>query len=560
MATTSGRRGLVLLLAAAVAVVASAVALNAHRGGGGGADRFVAAADVQPIVDGAADHRVERAAAERADRRRANIFASGAVQKHASHTVSPYSEQGDAGDCTALARDVGLATHGFGLRALHAALKQRRAAQEKPGPLFLSPASLVMAMGVLMQGASDSEAAAIGAMLGLAGGHPVHGRKGGGGGDTVGDASGHWARCLGRGVQGTQRDGAATALGDMAAYLAVGEDNDVAESANESDNASNSPKHAAAAKRGGLVSIANAVWIGAGAQLEPRFEEAMQDHFAGEVHETRFGTSAATRDIDAWVASRTRGMIPSLGATFPASVRAVITNAVYFDVSWERAFEPSRTIDDQFARGWGPGGERGGKLELVDAKFLCAEGKFHYGESPLFTAVAIPYTATATATTADGVSSAGPVYEALFVLPRKIGAELDVVAELAANPDDLVAFRDGLRLRKGHVEIPRVRGMETTLEMTRVLGAIGFDPSSARLDGIVRGDRVRVSEVLHKTVLDVTEEGTKAAAVTGITMRALVRPAIPIDPPFRFIAHQPVILIIRDVRTAAALFTGIVTL
>ncbi|HZM26057.1 MAG TPA: serpin family protein, partial [Gemmatimonadales bacterium] len=65
-----------------------------------------------------------------------------------------------------------------------------------------------------------------------------------------------------------------------------------------------------------------------------------------------------------------------------------------------------------------------------------------------------------------------------------------------------------------------------------------------------------LSEVVQKTWLVVDEEGTEAAAVTGITMEAtsaLVR-----RPPIPFVVNRPFIYALRDTKTGLVLFLGLV--
>jgi serpin B len=65
-----------------------------------------------------------------------------------------------------------------------------------------------------------------------------------------------------------------------------------------------------------------------------------------------------------------------------------------------------------------------------------------------------------------------------------------------------------------------------------------------------------ISAVLHKAYVDVNEEGTEAAAATGIIMRATaVRIPRPEEPPV-FRADHPFVFAIRDNRNGAVLFIG----
>jgi serpin B len=63
-----------------------------------------------------------------------------------------------------------------------------------------------------------------------------------------------------------------------------------------------------------------------------------------------------------------------------------------------------------------------------------------------------------------------------------------------------------------------------------------------------------ISDVLHKTFVEVNEEGTEAAAVTGVKMMATAMPR-PEDK-FSFVCDHPFLCAIRDDVTGSVLFLG----
>jgi serpin B len=76
----------------------------------------------------------------------------------------------------------------------------------------------------------------------------------------------------------------------------------------------------------------------------------------------------------------------------------------------------------------------------------------------------------------------------------------------------------------------------------------------ADFSGIDPKRGLAISEAVHKAFVDVSEQGTEAAAATGITMRTttMYRP----EPPVVFRADHPFIFLIRDTRTGVVLFIG----
>jgi len=114
---------------------------------------------------------------------------------------------------------------------------------------------------------------------------------------------------------------------------------------------------------------------------------------------------------------------------------------------------------------------------------------------------------------------------------------------------------------QGEIALPRFK-VEYEIGLNDALKALGmgiaFDPNRADFSGIVQGSvKAFISEVKHKTFAEVNEEGTEAAAVTSVEMRATsaMRP----DKTFRMIVDHPFFCAIRDNKTGTLLFMGSIT-
>ena len=79
-----------------------------------------------------------------------------------------------------------------------------------------------------------------------------------------------------------------------------------------------------------------------------------------------------------------------------------------------------------------------------------------------------------------------------------------------------------------------------------------FTPGEADLTGMSSEEELFVSAVIHKAFIDVNEEGTEAAAATGVAVKAtaaILEPAV-------FRADHPFAFLIRDSGTGSILFLG----
>jgi serpin B len=208
-----------------------------------------------------------------------------------------------------------------------------------------------------------------------------------------------------------------------------------------------------------------------------------------------------------------------------------LINAIYFKGRWQDEFEKSLTEDGVFRSAGG--GEK--KVPMMNRS-----GSFRYGEDASLQVVRLPY---------------GGGRMAMYVfLPRTA----DGLGELLRTLDErsLGEWAGKLRTLDGDVTIPRFKiayecGLASALKAMGMKSA--FDAGSADFSGMSQQE-LFISEVKHKAVVDVNEEGTEAAAVTSIEMRVTSALA-PMDR-FSFVADRPFFFVIRDDATGALLFMG----
>jgi serpin B len=104
------------------------------------------------------------------------------------------------------------------------------------------------------------------------------------------------------------------------------------------------------------------------------------------------------------------------------------------------------------------------------------------------------------------------------------------------------------------VAIPKFKA-EYELSLKDALVSLGMEEAftgAADFTKINEGGNIFISEVKHKTYIDVNEKGTEAAAVTSVEMKLTA-----ILDPIEFIADRPFLYTIRDTETGSILFSGI---
>lgn len=282
------------------------------------------------------------------------------------------------------------------------------------------------------------------------------------------------------------------------------------------------------------LAIANAVWGSETLPWRESFLERLRNRFGADIRLVDFAEAGTVGRINEWVAEETEGMIPSLVDDLPDNTGMVLTNAVYFRGFWTTPFDAERTQPEAFILA-------GGETRNVPM-MRRYDTRYRYAEAETFQAVALPY--------GDGS------VEMLVLVPRT-GPE----GEALATPATLAAAVGEVRLqpRPGTVALPRLDlAFEAALkEAMSGLGLeLAFSPQRADFSGMaeVEPGVLYLDNVLHKTALTLDEEGTEAAAVTGVVVgvTSAVQPAAP----FTLVADHPFVFAIRHIGTNALLFLG----
>jgi len=284
----------------------------------------------------------------------------------------------------------------------------------------------------------------------------------------------------------------------------------------------------------------NQLFVAKGLALQPRWLEITRTNYAAEAMTTDFAHDAQgeTARINHWVSQQTNAKIPAIvpaGALDPLTLM-VLVNAVYFDMPWDEQFTKSLTTNQPFH-------VDAGHAKTVPLMFK--QHALHYAQKPGFQIAALPY--------------AGGTFQFVVILPDAINglAELEqqITGELLSECATLAPAEVRLSLPR-IVMVPPV----TSLKQTRSALGAGemFDMQKADFSRMVVGAdklRVHVSNVFHRTFIELDEDGTKAAAVTSAVIRA--KNSVPRERPHQVVkADHPFLFMIQHVPSGACLFLG----
>jgi serine protease inhibitor len=284
------------------------------------------------------------------------------------------------------------------------------------------------------------------------------------------------------------------------------------------------------------LAIANSLWSDEQVRMLPAFLTMAREKYAPEVVSLPFQSPATVPRINAWVVDKTRGKIGTIIDSLGPSELLVALNAIYFKGLWRAPFEKSLTREERF---FTPGDH------AVKVPLMLRFGYFRYHAEFNFQAVRLPYQ--------------GNRVGMYIFLPSR---ESDLPAFLRA----LTWLQWGrwigtLSETEGVLGLPRFK-FEHYVELAPILAHLGmseaFDPERAQFDGVaLPPPPIYIGQVIHRSVVEVNEEGTEAAAITEMAMPlASLRPTE--SRRFRMIVDRPFFFVIRDDDSNMILFMGAV--
>jgi serpin B len=281
------------------------------------------------------------------------------------------------------------------------------------------------------------------------------------------------------------------------------------------------------------LQIANSIWYREGLQVESTFVDVNRRYFDAEVQALDFSDPQAKTVINDWVNQKTHGLIEKiLEKDIPDWIIMYLINALYFKGTWTTTFDSTKTYDGFFMTDGGQ--QQQCRLMTTGGELLC-----YQDES--VQAVSLPY----------GNGS----YEMIVILPKDESAIDSYVAGLTKNSWDQMIFQ--LAKREGTLDLPRFKLTDNRKlnDVLKLMGmSVAFSQDSADFTRICgnNSDNIYIDEVLHKTYIEVNEEGTEAAAVTSIGLG--VTSVGPNE--FTMTVDHPFVFCIRESSSGCLLFIG----
>jgi serpin B len=241
---------------------------------------------------------------------------------------------------------------------------------------------------------------------------------------------------------------------------------------------------------------------------------------------------SARQTINDWVADQTEDKIKDLipDGALNAMTRLLLTNAIYFNAAWLLPFDEKATQNDSFDLLDG---------SEVQAPMMRQTESFGYLKAEDYEAVEMFYE--------------GRELSMVILLPDE--SQFSAFEE-SLDSAQLQSILEQLSVQRLDLSMPKFK-IDSSFGLADTLAGMGmpdaFDVVKADFSGMTGKPDLFITNVVHKAYVDVNEEGTEAAAATGVVMGLK---SMPVGEPIVVKVDHPFLFLIRDTQTGAVLFLG----
>ena len=283
------------------------------------------------------------------------------------------------------------------------------------------------------------------------------------------------------------------------------------------------------------LSTSNLMFVQSGFPIEQTFADTLTENFNSTPASVDFKRRRQTvKRINDVVSKTTNGLIGKLLTedSIAQSTRLILVNAIHFQGEWEHNFDPEDTVKENFQLG------NGAKIQT---EMMNLKEKFQTAEIADLNARALrmPYK--------------GDRLAMVFILPNEESSlekteesfdNFDLGSIKFTRPEEVEVALPKFKLQSDHKLVETLKSLEVTSL---------FDAGRANLKGI-SSERLSVSDVIQKAVIEVNEQGAEAASASaaGLELYSL----LPFQTAGQFRCDRPFMYFITDNLTGLTLFIG----
>lgn len=279
------------------------------------------------------------------------------------------------------------------------------------------------------------------------------------------------------------------------------------------------------------LNIANSIWLKDDFHFQPDFSQNNSDYFNAEIQEIDINNSNSSAAINNWIKQSTNEKINKIVENpLKADLVAMLINAIYFKGDWTHKFDKEQTQKQSFRLK--DGTKKGVPLMALNEKLA-------YFENDKFQAISLPY--------------GNETMSMKVFLPKENSSIEELEGMLTV--DSWKQWNSAFIKQIGTILLPKFQ-MEFEVLLNDTLKNLGmttaFENNANFAKMIQENNSLFISEVKQKTLIDVNEEGTEAAAVTSVSIAETSAPA----ESFYMKVSRPFFIAITEDNTGAILFMG----
>lgn len=281
------------------------------------------------------------------------------------------------------------------------------------------------------------------------------------------------------------------------------------------------------------LSIANSAWLNQNIPFQSSFTQAVQNDYDAKTASVDFSSPSAAAAINQWVASATNQMIPTIIQKTNATDVFVLCNAIYFKGTWTYAFDAGSTADAPFTL-------QTGGTESVPMMTISKGSNLRYMAGDSVSMLELPY--------------GGQHFSMYALLPGQLTNIHSLASALTLSNFDY--WQSRLSSQDVIPFFPRfdfsysITNMQPELEKMGMTVAFGDDANFSNMTPLPTG----ISQVAHKTAIQVDESGTVASAATAVVGVSLTIG----NGPFPVHFDHPFLFVIQEKTSGVILFIGVV--
>ena len=283
------------------------------------------------------------------------------------------------------------------------------------------------------------------------------------------------------------------------------------------------------------IAMANQLWAEKSYRFKCRYLRTTKKSYNAPVKRLNFkeNPNESRTEINQWVEELTRERIKDLlpDGSISSLTKMVLTNAIYFKGQWDKKFEVDNTQEDVFTTIEG---------KQVKTSMMNAKDKFSVYQGDGISLLELPYQ--------------GNDFSMLVLLPNEDRSIAEI--EKGLSVDNLNGYISKLTEKEVRLKLPKFK-FDAEYKLKPILSDMGMPiafSDAANLSRMTRSNDLKIDEVFHKAFVEVSEEGTEAAAATAVVI-VLKSISIPVE----FFANRPFIFVIRENKDGNILFMGRVT-